>query len=72
VTSPAPQEAALNALMVKVARETVAVMDSSKLGQRCLSLIAPVAELHTVISDTSAPREAVEALRERGVEVMLV
>jgi DeoR family transcriptional regulator of aga operon len=72
VTTPDPQEAALNALMVKVARETIAVMDSTKLDQRCLSLIVPVAELHTVISDTHAPREAVASLRERGVEVMLV
>lgn len=72
VTTPDPQEAALNALMVRVSRETVAVLDASKLGQRSLSLIAAIEDLQVVITDTSAPREITEALRERGVQVMLV
>ncbi|HET7663799.1 MAG TPA: DeoR/GlpR transcriptional regulator, partial [Rhodanobacteraceae bacterium] len=72
VTTPDPQEATLNALMVRVSRETVAVLDASKLGQRSLSVIAPVADIHVVITDTSAPREATDTLREKGVQVMLV
>lgn len=72
VTTPDPQEAALNALMVRVSRETVAVLDSSKLGQRSLSVIAPVESLHVVITDTSASHKAIDDLRERGVQVMSV
>jgi DeoR family transcriptional regulator of aga operon len=72
VTTPDPQEAALNALMVQVSREVVAVMDASKLGQRSLSLIAAIDDLDVVITDTTFPHAAVETLRKRGAEVMLV
>lgn len=72
VTTPDPQEASLNALMLKVSREVVAVLDASKLGQRRLSVIAPVTSLDLVTTDTSAAKIYITALRERGVETMLV
>lgn len=71
VTTPDPLEASLNALMIRVSRKTVAVLDASKLGQRCLSVITPVTRLHQVITDTSAPKEMTEALRAAGVSVTL-
>lgn len=72
VTTPDPLEASLNALMIRVSRETIAVFDASKLGQRSLSVITPVQTLHTAITDGSAAPEMVEALRNAGVKVMLV
>ncbi len=72
VTTPDPLEAALNALMIRVSRQTIAVLDASKLGQRSLSVITPVQNLDIVISDSSAPAETVEALRAAGVQVVLV
>jgi DeoR family transcriptional regulator, aga operon transcriptional repressor len=72
VTTPDPLEAALNALMIRVSRQTIAVLDASKLGQRSLSVITPVKNLDMVISDSSAPAETVEALRAAGVQVVLV
>jgi len=72
VTTPDPLEASLNALMIRVSRETIAVFDASKLGQRSLSVITPVQNLHIVITDSSAPEEMVDALRGAGANVMLV
>lgn len=72
VTTPDPLEAALNALMIRVSRQTIAVLDASKLGQRSLSVITPVKNLDMVISDSSAPADTVEALRTAGVQVVLV
>ncbi|HKV65379.1 MAG TPA: transcriptional repressor AgaR [Rhodanobacteraceae bacterium] len=72
VTTPDPEEATLNALMVRVSRETVAVLDASKLGQRSLSVIVPVEQLQIVITDASAQRETLDNLRERGVRVLSV
>lgn len=72
VTTPDPLEASLNALMIRVSRETVAVLDASKLGQRSLSIIAPLQNLHQVITDTSAPADTVEILRNEGVDITLV
>jgi DeoR family transcriptional regulator of aga operon len=72
VTTPDPQEATLNALMVRVSRETVAVLDASKFGQRSLSVIAPVSSLDLVISDTAASAEYIGALQKQGVRTLLV
>ena len=72
VTTPDPLEAALNALMIRVSRQTIAVLDASKLGQRSLSVITPVRNLHMVITDSNAAAETVESLRAEGVQVVLV
>jgi DeoR family transcriptional regulator, aga operon transcriptional repressor len=70
--TPHVLEAKLNALMIRIARQTVAVTDSSKLLRRNLSVIAPVEQVHLLITDRAAPPEAVAAIRARGVEVRLV
>jgi DeoR family transcriptional regulator of aga operon len=72
VTTPDPLEASLNALMIRASRQTIAVFDASKLGQRSLSVITPMQNLNTVITDSSAAPEMVDALRGAGVDVMLV
>ncbi|WP_445146483.1 transcriptional repressor AgaR [Dyella sp. Tek66A03] len=72
VTTPDPLEASLNALMIRVSRQTVAVLDASKFGQRSLSVIAPVSSLGLVISDTAAPAEYIQALEAQGVKTLLV
>jgi len=72
VTTPDPQEATLNALMIRVSREVIGVFDSSKFGQRSLSVIAPLSGLHRIFSDTGAAVEQVRALEEAGVQVKLV
>jgi DeoR family transcriptional regulator of aga operon len=65
-------EAQLNAQMIRVARQVVAVADSSKLLRRNLSIIAKVEELDLLITDRGAAPEAVTALGQHGVEVVLV
>lgn len=72
ITTPDPQEASLNALMMRIARETIVVADSSKLGQRSLSVIASVDDLNVLITDTSASPAMVEAMQQRGVKVTAV
>lgn len=71
-TTPDPLEASLNTLMVNVSRQTIAVLDASKLGRRSLSVITSVQQLDMVITDKSAPLQFVQALRDKGVEVVLV
>jgi DeoR family transcriptional regulator, aga operon transcriptional repressor len=72
VMTPHLAEAELNATMIRISRQVVAVADSSKLRRRNISLIAKVEQLHMLITDDAAPAEAVQALRGRGVEVRLV
>ena len=70
--TPDVLEAQLNALMIEVSQEVVAVADASKFHRRSLSVIAGVERLHKLITDDSASAEVVVALRARGVEVILV
>jgi DeoR family transcriptional regulator of aga operon len=72
VMTPYVLEAQLNALMIRIARQTVAVADASKLLRRNLSVIAPLEQVHILMTDRSAPPEAVAAIRARGVDVRLV
>jgi DeoR family transcriptional regulator, aga operon transcriptional repressor len=72
VMTPYVLEARLNALMIRIARRTVAVTDSSKLLRRNLSVIAPLEQVQMLITDRAASPDAVAAIRARGVEVRLV
>src|SRR6516225_4880792 len=62
----------LNAKMIQISRQVVVVADSSKFMRRNISLIAKVEQINMLITDRAAPPEAVEELRQRGVEVQLV
>jgi DeoR family transcriptional regulator of aga operon len=67
-----PLEAQLNSLMMKVSREVTVVADSTKLGRRSLFRIAPLENIHRLISDVRAPKDLTEALRKEGINVTLV
>ena len=72
VMTPHLLEAQLNAKMIHISRQVVVVADSSKFMRRNISMIARVEQIHMLITDRAAPAEAVEELRQRGVEVRLV
>jgi DeoR family transcriptional regulator of aga operon len=72
VMTPHLAEAQLNARMIAISRQVVVVADSSKFARRNISLIARVEQVNLLITDRLAPTEAVEQLRERGVQVRLV
>ncbi len=70
--TPHLAEAQLNAKMIQISRQIIAVTDSSKLLRRNVSVIAQVDQLHMLITDTAARADVVEELRRRGVDVRLV
>jgi len=72
VMTPHLAEAELNARMIAISREVVVVADASKFTRRNISLIARVEQVNMLITDRAAPADAVEQLRQRGVEVRLV
>ena len=55
ITTHFEPEAVLNRKMARVARQIVAVTDSSKFGRTCLHRIIGVDEIHTLITDSGAP-----------------
>jgi DeoR/GlpR family transcriptional regulator of sugar metabolism len=69
-TTPDVLEAQLNGLMMQAAKETTVVADSSKLGRRSVSRIGSIERVHRLITDTKAPDEFVQTLRNGGIEVI--
>jgi DeoR family transcriptional regulator of aga operon len=72
LTTPDVLEAQLNALMIRVSREVIAVADSSKFMRRSLSVIAGVNDVHKIITDDKVDPQIVTGLRARNIEVLVV
>ncbi len=72
LTTPDILEARLNCLMIRAARETTVMADSSKMGRRSLSLIAELGAARRVITDTGIQPEMAAAIRDRGLELSVV
>lgn len=58
--------------MLKQAEEVIALVDGSKFAPRGSLILCPLSGLDRVITDTSAPPEACDMLREAGVAVDVV
>jgi len=65
-------ESQVNRAMVKIARRTIAVCDSSKFSRRSLCNIMPVSAIHEVITDKQIPKSDLNALKEAGVKIIQV
>jgi DeoR family transcriptional regulator, aga operon transcriptional repressor len=71
VTSDDEAEAAVNRVMVQQARRTVVVADSHKLGRVGFARICEVTEVAAVLTDDGADPRVLDALRSRGLDVLL-
>lgn len=65
-------EAEVDRAMVQASSEVIVVSASSKVGKIGLATILPIEGVDKLITDSDAPPDFVAALRERGVEVILV
>jgi DeoR/GlpR family transcriptional regulator of sugar metabolism len=64
--------AEVDRLMVERSRRAVLVTDSSKLGRVGFVPVTSVTSFQCLITDTDAPANLVDAIRDQGVEVVLV
>jgi DeoR family transcriptional regulator of aga operon len=72
MTTPDILEAQLNALMIKVSRETTVVADATKFARRSLSRIAGIEAVDRIITDDRIDPGMVATLRARDLEVIVV
>jgi DeoR family transcriptional regulator of aga operon len=72
LTTPNLLEARVNRAMIKSSHRVVAVCDATKFSRRSLSRIAPISELHHVITDASLPSSIADTLKSMNIEVTLV
>ena len=57
--------------MIRAAQRVIFCFDSTKFGRRSVSDLCGLEALHTIVTDAGAPPDLVEALRQRGLEVIL-
>ncbi len=69
--TPDVLEAQLNAQLIRVAREVNVVADASKFRRRSLSLIARLDSVHRVVTDTGIDAELANALRAKGIDLIV-
>ena len=71
-STPNLEESRVNQAMVKIAREVILVVDSTKFTKRSMSRITSFAGIHKGITDNDISPEIDEQLRSSGCEVILV
>lgn len=69
-TTMEADEALVFRKMLQQSKQVIVAADSSKLGKVSPAFICPIGEIHVLITDAGAPDEAVEAYREKGIEVI--
>lgn len=63
-------QAAVRQAMLNISERHILLMDSSKWGARALSIVAPLQEVHCIITDNNTPAADCQTLREAGIEVI--
>jgi len=64
--------AEVDRMMVERSRQVILVTDSSKLGRVGFVPVKPISAFHMLITDTHAPPDIIQSIRNAGVEVILV
>lgn len=72
LTTTNTMEAALNRVMIESAQQTIAVIDSSKIGRRGLSRICGGEEIDTLIIDSGVSEETVKRIQDLDIQVIVV
>lgn len=72
ITTHFEYEANLNRLMCKVARQVIAVTDSSKFNRSGVHKICDFTDIDILITDSGIPEAFHQAISEAGVEVVIV
>lgn len=65
-------EALLNQQMIRSAQKVIVLTDSTKFGKRGFGKICEISMVDEIITDINAPLSVVQAMREKGINVVLV
>ncbi len=57
--------------IINIAREVIVVADHTKWGRVSTAFLAPVSQVHTLVTDSYTDPEMIEALREQVVNVII-
>ena len=56
---------------MEISQQSIVLADGSKIGTVALGQIAPITDISTLVTDTSAPEQEINAIRAQGVDVRI-
>lgn len=71
LTSDYLPETLTDRAILKIGREVILVADHTKFDSVSPAFVAPLSSIHHLVTDTAAPPEFIEALRQMGIAVTL-
>jgi DeoR family fructose operon transcriptional repressor len=57
--------------MMRAAAKVIFCLDHTKFGRRSVSQLCDLSKVHAIVTDSEAPEELVEQLRNKGIEVIV-
>lgn len=72
ISTPSPEEAHLNQIMIEISKEVIVLADSSKFERRGFAFIAPISKINIVITDKGIRPEHKIKLENMGIKVIVV
>lgn len=72
LTSAYLPETITDRAILKIVREVIVVADHTKCSTVSTAIVAPITAIHTLITDSGAPPEFVNAVQAQGVKVIVV
>ena len=72
LTTPHQLVAEVGATLISRAQRTIVVADFTKIGRRGFTPIAPISAVDVLVTDSQADARELDALRDQGLEVIVV
>jgi DeoR/GlpR family transcriptional regulator of sugar metabolism len=69
ISTPNLEEANINQTMISMAKECIAVFDSSKFDKRSFAFIAQVKDIDAIVTDEDIPPQILSELTKRNIKV---
>lgn len=57
--------------ILRSGREIIVLADHTKFGREAAVLLAPLESVHTIVTDEETPKEFIDAVKERGLKVVV-
>jgi DeoR/GlpR family transcriptional regulator of sugar metabolism len=70
LTNDYVQETMTDRAILKIGQQVIVVADHTKCGRVATAFVAPLNNIHTLVTDTDTPAEFVEAVTAKGVQVI--
>ena len=66
-----PSEASMKRTLVTHARETIRLVDHTKFNRKAFCLAFDLSRVSTVVTDSQTPKDEIERLRDKGINVLI-